>query len=141
MRLRAGLAITAAVVVAATGVTALASTPTLRRSTFFRTPSGNIRCEAWTYKGRTGVSCVVLSERVPKPYRQGRDYNLWTLDSGIGVIDDYTRWRPHSTYSLLRYGRTLMRGAVSCVSRTSGLRCTSRQGHGYFLSRQRQSAW
>lgn len=108
---------------------------------FFRTPSGNILCEAWTYKGRTGVGCVVLSERVPRPYRQGRDYHLWTLDSGIGVLDDYTRWKPHSTYSVLRYGRTFTRGAVSCDSRVTGLRCTSRGGHGYFLSRQRQRVW
>jgi len=110
-------------------------------STFFRTPSGNIRCETWAYKGRTGVSCVVLSERIPKPYQQRTDYHLWTLDSGIGVLDDYTRWKPHSTYSVLRYGMTLKRGAVTCLSRISGLRCASRRGHGYFLSRQRQRSW
>jgi hypothetical protein len=55
---------------------------------FFRTPSGNIRCEAWRFHGRYGVSCVVLSERIPKRYKHGRDYHLWTLDVGpVGVID------------------------------------------------------
>src|SRR3954454_11284907 len=135
MRLLLVLVATTALVAAADA--SASSTP----SSFFRTPSGNIRCEAWTFRGRTGVSCVVLSELIPKPYQQGRDYHLWTLDSGIGVIDDYTRWRRHPTYSLLRYGRTFRRGAISCLSRISGLRCTSANGHGYFLSRQRQRAW
>jgi Family of unknown function (DUF6636) len=110
--------------------------------TFFRTPSGNIRCEAWRFHGRYGVSCVVLSEKIPKPYKQGRDYHLWTLDSGpLGVIDDYTRWSPHSSYRVLRYGTALSRPGLTCVSRMTGLRCTSRRGHGYFLSREHQRAW
>jgi hypothetical protein len=70
-RLRLLVVLTA--IVALAPATAFASGSS---STFFRTPSGNIRCETWAYKGRTGVSCVVLSERIPKPYQQRTDYHL-----------------------------------------------------------------
>jgi hypothetical protein len=36
---------------------------------------------------------------------------------------------------VLDYGHTWARGGYKCVSRTSGLTCTNRDGHGWFLSR------
>ena len=41
---------------------------------------------------------------------------------------------------VLGYGKSkVYAGKYRCTSRTSGLRCQNRAGHGWFLSRQRQS--
>jgi LppP/LprE lipoprotein len=39
---------------------------------------------------------------------------------------------------ILAYGATLRIEGFTCLSQRSGLRCTNRAGHGFFLSRQRQ---
>ena len=38
---------------------------------------------------------------------------------------------------VLAYGRTWSRGGFTSVSRMTGLTCTNRSGHGFFLSRDR----
>jgi hypothetical protein len=38
---------------------------------------------------------------------------------------------------VLAYGRTRSAGGISCSSRTTGLTCRNRSGHGFFLSRER----
>jgi hypothetical protein len=41
---------------------------------------------------------------------------------------------------VLKYGESkLYGGKFRCTSRVSGLRCQNRSGHGFFLSRQKQS--
>jgi hypothetical protein len=40
---------------------------------------------------------------------------------------------------VIAYGRTWRGGPFTCSSRTTGLRCSNRAGHGFFLSRQRWS--
>jgi hypothetical protein len=41
---------------------------------------------------------------------------------------------------VLRYGQSkLFGGKFRCSSRTSGLRCQNRSGHGFFISREKQS--
>jgi hypothetical protein len=37
----------------------------------------------------------------------------------------------------LAYGKTRKFGSFKCTSKTSGLRCTNRAGHGFFLNRDR----
>jgi uncharacterized protein DUF6636 len=39
---------------------------------------------------------------------------------------------------VLRYGVKRTFGPFACIARTTGLRCTTRAGHGFELSRQRQ---
>jgi hypothetical protein len=38
---------------------------------------------------------------------------------------------------ILAYGRTWTLARLSCVSRATGLTCRNRDGHGFFLSRER----
>jgi hypothetical protein len=38
---------------------------------------------------------------------------------------------------VLQYGRTWHEGGIACSSERTGLTCTNRLGHGFFLSRQR----
>jgi hypothetical protein len=37
----------------------------------------------------------------------------------------------------LGYGRAWRRGGIRCVSRSIGLTCRNRSGHGFFMSRER----
>jgi hypothetical protein len=103
----------------------------------FTTPSRNIGCIG----DRTSLRCdiaVTATRPPPKPRScqydwgnyfelrpTGRPRRLCVSDSALGN-------RP-----ILRYGRTLRLGRISCTSRTSGLTCRNADGHGFFLSRQR----
>jgi hypothetical protein len=108
---------------------------------FFRTPSHNIGCvESSTLGGY--LRCDILSGLKPRPPKPSG----CTLDWGFGYTLD-TRGRAHVTCAgdtavspdarVLPYGTTWHRGAFRCSSRTIGLRCRNRSGHGFFLSRER----
>jgi hypothetical protein len=43
--------------------------------------------------------------------------------------------------TVLPYGRTWRSGPFTCVSRVAGVTCTSRAGHGLFVSRQSYRLW
>jgi hypothetical protein len=45
---------------------------------------------------------------------------------------------PDSGFVILSYGSVWERGPFTCRSRVVGLRCTNSEGHGFFLSRERQ---
>lgn len=79
--------------------------------------------------------------------RSGLDWHGFTLPATKpatfnctgGILYDVGRDRP--ALVTLAYGRTWRFGAFTCVSRITGLTCTSRYGHGLFLSRQSWRAW
>jgi hypothetical protein len=104
---------------------------------FFRMPSGNIGC-AFVARGAS-LRCDILSGLRPEP--RGRCELDWT---GLNVAAT-GRARPTCAGDtavdrrapVLRYGRSWRRGGVTCLSRTIGLRCRNRAGHGFFLSRER----
>jgi hypothetical protein len=104
---------------------------------FFRMPSGNIGC-AYAARGAT-LRCDILSGLRPEP--RGRCELDWT---GLTVAAT-GRARPQCAGDtavdlrspVLRYGRTWRRGGITCRSATTGLRCSNRAGHGFFLSRAR----
>ena len=106
---------------------------------FFRMPSGNIGC-VFVARGAS-LRCDILSGLRPEP--RGRCELDWT---GLNVAAT-GRARPTCAgdtavdrrAAVLRYGRTWRRGGVRCLSRTIGLRCSNRSGHGFFLARQRWS--
>lgn len=129
MRLALGLA----------GALALATVPaaSATSSGFFRTPSGNIYC------GHFGsLRCDIRSGLVPKPAKPagcdfdwGQTYGLnRTGAARIGCVSDSV-FSPSAR--VLRYGTRWSGGGITCVSRTSGLRCKNAGGHGFFMSRQR----
>src|SRR5262249_3319623 len=53
--------------------------------------------------------------------------------SGGTLYDPTTQ---HPRYVTLRYGQTWRRGVFTCTSRTSGVTCRNRAGHGLFVSRK-----
>jgi hypothetical protein len=120
---------------------ALASPP-------FQMPSGNIRCTADVHNGQPSDIVGTMLARsgpstTPRPPgcndEWGYTFELGgrgdvkaacggpiTLDGGVQVLG---------------YGRTWTLGGVICVSSKSGLECRNADGHGFFLSRARQSVF
>jgi hypothetical protein len=116
------------------------------------TPSGNIHCfyvpakpahllcdiTSAAYAGRAQNDCMS---------RAGLDWHGWelyatrsatTVCSG-GILYNTNRNRP--VYRVVPYGGTWHFGAFTCVSRVTGLTCTTPKGHGIFLSRASWRGW
>ena len=133
MRLALGLLVVSAV---------LASSAAASVVIQFRTPSGNIGC---AYSSGLGpgpsLRCDIRTGLRPRPARPrncdldwGDSYELGPTGRATVVCHGDTAIDPRSR--VLRYGSRWQRGAFTCVSKKTGLRCRNRSGHGFFLSRQ-----
>ena len=107
----------------------------------FKTPSKNIGCGYLAaFDGNpASLRCDIRSGLVPKPSRKCE--LDWTgLEVGPtgrarAVCAGDTAYDP--SFRVLAYGKAWMRGGIRCFSRKTGVTCTNRAGHGFFLSRQR----
>jgi len=124
-------AVAAAAVFAGTGQSAAVAIE-------FRTPSGNIGCAG----DSTFVRCDIAATRTkppPKPrscrYDWGYAFKLGQRVRARRIcVSDSTL----DAARVLSYGRTQRFGRrISCTSRRTGLTCRNRDGHGFFMSRQR----
>lgn len=98
----------------------------------WRTPSGNVVCRPWTFRGY--VNCVVLSATTSR----GQHHFYVAADGRARSYFAHTHWRPIG--HVLAYGGFWISGHgiyVRCDSRPLGLTCRNRTGtgHGFFLSR------
>ncbi len=108
----------------------------------FKTPSGNITCVQWS-EG-SGIRCDLgVTEKIslPKP----KDcYQVWgqafslepqgkakpeCVGDSIGAIQ----------VPELPYGQVWQKNGFSCSAEKVGLRCTNTEGHGFSLSKKKQS--
>jgi hypothetical protein len=105
----------------------------------FRTPSGNIGCAM--YEG--GARCDIRKrdwKPLPRPaacsqevgYGQGLEVPAGG-EAGFVCAGD-TALDP--TASSLAYGTASRVGGSECISRTDGITCVNRAGHGFFISVQ-----
>ncbi len=110
-------------------VAGLAASPA-HADVFFKTPSGNIVCQT----SRGALQCSVLSDR------RGAKLPVYFLRRDGRPFKRELTGNPAIQVPVLRYGRskTVLNGAVRCISRDRGLKCRNRDGHGYFLSRGHQ---
>jgi hypothetical protein len=108
---------------------------------FFHTPSGNISCVFLKAQGERSLRCDVsnaTNEAPAQPASCEFDYgfSFGLRPSGkarrLCVSDALDRGK------VVPYGSSVERYGMTCRSRTSGLRCTNRSGHGFKLSRERQ---
>jgi hypothetical protein len=110
--------------------------------TWFKTPSKNIYC-AWFHDGSSKpfLRCDVsqLTHPAPKPhgcqFDWGRSFGMSETGKAAALcVSDSVHDKRAKT---LAYGKTRKFGSFKCSSKTSGLRCTNRAGHGFFLNRDR----
>jgi hypothetical protein len=101
----------------------------------FRTPSGTIGCVS-----ESSLRCDIRSGVRPRPPRPAACDLDWALGFSMSATGRATVVCAGDTAldrsaRVLGYGTRWSRGALVCLSRIVGLRCTNRSGHGFFLSR------
>jgi hypothetical protein len=107
----------------------------------FATPTGNIICFASARQGGY-VECAIKSGLVPQPPRDGCELDQPGLTlASTGLAKPTCRSDPTPAWfdkliPALAYGTTWAGFGVSCLSQTTGLRCTNRDGHGFSLARE-----
>jgi hypothetical protein len=110
--------------------------------TTFRTPSGNIGCVyAPAESGfQASLRCDIRSGFKPNPPRPknchldyGDSYELFKTGRTVITCHGDTAIDPHAR--VLAYGKMWRKNGFTCISKTTGLRCTNRSAHGFFLSR------
>ena len=108
---------------------------------FFRTPSGNIGCAYAYFEGESPtLRCDIRSGLQPAPPRP-RSCDLdWAYGYELGATGlahtfcaGDTALNPRAT--VLAYGQVWRQAGFTCTSRTTGLTCLNRSGHGFLLSR------
>lgn len=111
---------------------------------FFRSPSGNIHCLIATgdfAQARCDMIELTPSFTTPPPdcdLDWGRAFSVGPSDRtgqlacvGDTVIDP--------TAIKLGYGETLSLGSLSCTSKKTGMTCTNPAGHGFTISKAKQT--
>ena len=116
----------------------------------FKTPSRNIVC-GWTIDdhGVASMECGVKSGLKPPPKRihclagdpNDKRVSLRSRGRATPVLcaGDPGPLLPQieAKARVLAYGTSTRFGGITCTSRTTGLTCRNRDGHGFFLSRER----
>lgn len=103
----------------------------------FQTPSGNIGC--LVYGGY--LRCDIAHKSWQGPHRP-QSCRLDYGDSFVMSKSGRPQWGCHGDTVLdpklrvLPYGAKWHSGAFRCTSRLTGITCTNRRHHGFFLSRQ-----
>jgi hypothetical protein len=107
-----------------------AAVPAVARDTVFSTPSKKIACRIYDEGQGLVIRCDLffLNDRAVRMTRRGKARLIHVTDT----IGD-----PKAP--VLAYGKTKRVGPFTCTSRRSGLSCHNRNGHGFTVSRERQS--
>jgi hypothetical protein len=113
---------------------------------FFSSPSKSIGCLYSSTSGGKSLRCDLEHVDHPKPkpasceFDYGQAFGL--NPSGRAKRLCYSDTVRNPDASVLAYGKTRRFGPFTCrVHRTRGMRCTSKTGHGFRLSRHRQKLW
>jgi hypothetical protein len=113
------------------------------RPTFFRTPSGNIRC-AFFGPSPASVRCdITKTDNAPRPrpasceFDYGMSYGMRARSRAHRLCVSDSVAGPHAR--VLRYGHSISRHGIRCSSRKAHLRCVNRRHHGFTLSRAAQT--
>lgn len=124
----------------------LAPAPVLADGYGFMTPSKNIYCNGSVLDGDMGCTIVNRSgpPAAPRPLDcggyWGHDFNLSATGPAYLTCSDYAPQAVDYT-DIAPYGVTAEFGGITCTSESTGLTCRNRSGHGFFLSRRRQSTF
>jgi hypothetical protein len=118
------------ITLAAAAALLLIAVPAMAKDTVFVTPSKKIACRIYDEGQGLVIRCDLyfLNDRAVRMTRRGRAHLIHVTDA----IGD-----PKA--SVLAYGKTKRVGPFTCTSRRTGLSCHNRNGHGFTVSRERQS--
>jgi hypothetical protein len=109
--------------------------------TSFRTPSKNIYCAREQFQKTDMLRCDVrkLDHLAPKPkgcrFGWGNSFGMNPRSRAHSLCVSDSVFDAHA--KVLAYGTTHHFGPFTCKSKTSGLTCTNRSGHGFTLNRTR----
>ena len=126
---------------------AVLASPALADDTLvFRSPSGNINCAI--FLGTSDEARCDLRAKTPSFTKRPADCDLdWGDSFGIGAGDPKGYLLCHGDTVTdpgameLGYDRSVTLGPFTCHSATSGVTCTNDAGHGFAVSRARQSTF
>ena len=133
-------------------VVLLATAPALADVDWFKTPSGNIDCTVGIGDGLpSDIECTIFERSgppaMPRPVgcndALGRQFSM--RERGTVTVEcGRPGSRPASPSpgdNVMRYSDTGKFGGIVCRSSESGLECRNADGHGFSLSRRRQSVY
>ena len=112
--------------------------------TGFQTPSGNIFCAYINFEEHRSLRCdISRMDNPPAPKPRSCEFD-WGSSFGVSPRGKAYRLCVSDTpmdpkFKKLPYGSTWKRGPFTCRSRTTHLRCTNLRGHGFKLSRSKQT--
>jgi hypothetical protein len=113
----------------------------------FRSPTGNIHCQFFAMDGDETIRCdlrQVSNRSLPRP----RDCDLeW--GQAFEISGRATRGTPlcygdtvqDERLPVLPYGQRWQRSGLACLSEQIGVTCRNARGHGFTLSRAKQSVF
>ena len=107
--------------------------PTPIVETGFKTPSGNIACNAGTNSGKKLLACTLLTSGTPN-----KGNRVWAMFERGRVQVGFVKGDPATDYPKLAYGKAWTWHGIRCRSARTGLTCRNRSRHGFFLSRASQ---
>ncbi len=104
--------------------------PAVAKDVVFQMPSKKIVCRVYDEGQGLVIRCDLffLNDRAVRMTRSGKARLIHVTDT-IG--------EPKAP--VLAYGKTKRVGPFTCTSRRTGLSCHNRNGHGFTVSRERQS--
>lgn len=127
----------------------LTAAPALADVTPYKTPSGNIECYVGTGEGPPDIACTIFGRSGPPATpRPAGCKGTWGHRFSMGergvVTPECGGPGPRNTalgVEIAPYGATGKFGRIVCHSSKSGFECRNADGHGFFLSRQRQTVF
>ena len=119
-----------------------ASHSKVRREIFFHSPSENVYCIIFRFRGRATGRCDIMQRSWPAPPRPRSCH----LDYGNGA-EVGPHGKGHYTCAgdtilgqgnrVVRYGHSIKLGAIKCTSRRTGITCRNiKTDHGFTISRE-----
>ncbi|WP_103224632.1 DUF6636 domain-containing protein [Roseibium marinum] len=114
----------------------------------FETPSQNIQCSVGEdFNVLSDIICTIINRSdppaLPKPNWCNSDWGHTFSMKERGTVEVHCGETDRSKggFDRAEYGVTGEFGGFVCHSSKKGLRCSNRDGHGFFLSRARQDVF
>lgn len=114
----------------------------------FETPSENIQCTVGEDFGvESDISCTIIERHgppaAPRPASCDGDWGhiFFMRETGSVELLCEEMYRGRDGFDRAEYGVTGEFGGFVCHSSRKGLECRNRDGHGFFLSRAKQTVF